>query len=272
MSGFHRASWCSRGKNIRSPSAASRDYIHHRFRLCCDSFLTWIFLCSFPHHFKTIGGTEMADVKQIQQMIPLITCEISLGQYVCELVLGVPVLRRFPLLRGRGAGIPGIGILIHSWYCGIGTSSGDSNYSKSRYAETSTWRAHGTDDINASTVIKHCDERSSVGTRGSCENNGTVGVDTAPRGHESESQSRTSTTNDSTHRVWNFLWFKCLRVVFLVSMYLIWILESRLIRSNNQSRATLWVLETCLIVWLLPLMIILITASLSSNTYNKASW
>ena len=31
------------------------------------------------------------------------------------------------------------------------------------------------------------------------------------------------------------------------------------------------VLETCLIVGLLPLMIILITASLSSNTYNKAS-
>ena len=59
---------------------------------------------------------------------------------------------------------------------------------------------------------------------------------------------------------------------FLVSMYLIWILESRLIRSNNQSSATLWVLETCLIVGLLPLMIILITASLSSNTYNKASW
>ena len=58
---------------------------------------------------------------------------------------------------------------------------------------------------------------------------------------------------------------------FLVSMYLIWILESRLIRSNNQSRATLWVLETCPIVGLLPLMIILITASLSSNTYNKAS-
>ena len=35
---------------------------------------------------------------------------------------------------------------------------------------------------------------------------------------------------------------------FLVSMYLIWILVSRLIRSKNQSRAALWVLETCLIV------------------------
>ena len=38
---------------------------------------------------------------------------------------------------------------------------------------------------------------------------------------------------------------------FLVSVYLIWILGSKLIRSNNQSRATLWVLETCLIVGLL---------------------
>ena len=53
---------------------------------------------------------------------------------------------------------------------------------------------------------------------------------------------------------------------FLVSSNLIWIFG-----SNNQSRATLWVLETCL-VGLLPLMIILITASLSSNTYNKSSW
>ena len=59
---------------------------------------------------------------------------------------------------------------------------------------------------------------------------------------------------------------------FLVSMYLIWILESRLIRSNSQSSATLWVLETCLNAGLLPFMIILITGSLSSNTYSKASW
>ena len=58
----------------------------------------------------------------------------------------------------------------------------------------------------------------------------------------------------------------------ILSMFLIWILGSRLIRSNNQSSATLWYLETCLIVGLLPLIIILISASLSSNTYNKASW
>ena len=58
---------------------------------------------------------------------------------------------------------------------------------------------------------------------------------------------------------------------FLVSMYLIWILGSKLILSNNQSRATLWDLETCLIVGLLPFLIILINASLSSKIFNRAS-
>ena len=33
----------------------------------------------------------MANVEQGQQMIPLITCEVSLDQYVCELVFGVDV-------------------------------------------------------------------------------------------------------------------------------------------------------------------------------------
>ena len=58
---------------------------------------------------------------------------------------------------------------------------------------------------------------------------------------------------------------------FLVSMYLIWISGPKPTQPNNQSRATLWVLETCLIVRPLRFMIILITASLSSNTNNEAS-
>ena len=33
----------------------------------------------------------MADIEQAQQMIPIITCGISFGQYVCELVFGVDV-------------------------------------------------------------------------------------------------------------------------------------------------------------------------------------
>ena len=31
----------------------------------------------------------MANVEQTQKMIPFITCEVSLGQYVYELVLGI---------------------------------------------------------------------------------------------------------------------------------------------------------------------------------------
>ena len=34
----------------------------------------------------------MANVKQTQKMIPFVTCEISLGEHVCELVFGVNVL------------------------------------------------------------------------------------------------------------------------------------------------------------------------------------
>ena len=46
---------------------------------------------------------------------------------------------------------------------------------------------------------------------------------------------------------------------------------STLILSKNQSRATLWVLDTCLIVGLCPWIIILITASLSSKMNSSDS-
>ena len=39
----------------------------------------------FGRRFKTVDGTEMTDVEQTQQMIPFVTCEISLGEHVCEL-------------------------------------------------------------------------------------------------------------------------------------------------------------------------------------------
>ena len=64
--------------------------IFHPLPFCCDSFFTCIFLRSFQHHFKTIVETEMANVAQ--KMIPFITFEIFLGQYVCELFFGVTVL------------------------------------------------------------------------------------------------------------------------------------------------------------------------------------
>ena len=45
----------------------------------------------------------MSNVKQTQKMIPFITCEISLCQYVCELVLGVNVLD-FEVIKSNSVG------------------------------------------------------------------------------------------------------------------------------------------------------------------------
>ena len=66
-------------------------YRETKFIIGFDFAVTLSSPASFRHRFKTIDGTEMADVEQTQKMIPFITCEISLRQYVCELVLGVNV-------------------------------------------------------------------------------------------------------------------------------------------------------------------------------------
>ena len=89
--GFQRAFWCNRGKYVRIPYTVSWYQIHHRLWFCCDSFFTCIFLCSFRHRFETVNGTEMGDVEQTQKIVSLITCEISLCQYVCEFFFGVNV-------------------------------------------------------------------------------------------------------------------------------------------------------------------------------------
>ena len=77
--------------------------------------------------------------------------------------------------------------------------------------------------------------------------------------------------DDSIHHVWNFPLSTCLRFGSWCQCIWYGFFESNLILSNNKSRATLWVLETCLIVRLLPFMIILITASLSSKMHNNTS-
>ena len=53
---------------------------------------------------------------------------------------------------------------------------------------------------------------------------------------------------------------------FLVSTYSIRICGSKLILSNNQSSASLWVLDTCLIVGLRPLVVILVLVGTYSTT------
>ena len=56
----------------------------------------------------------------------------------------------------------------------------------------------------------------------------------------------------------------------LVSIYSMWIFGSKLILSNNESNATLWERDTCLIIGL-PVTIFLINASLSKKV-NHCSW
>ena len=78
----------------------------------------------------------------------------------------------------------------------------------------------------------------------------------------------TNTKDDSIHHVWNFPLSICLRVGSWCQH--IWF-EPWGPNWFCQTTSTLWVRDTCLIVGLLPFMIILITASLSSTTYNEAS-
>ena len=72
------------------------------------------------------------------------------------------------------------------------------------------------------------------------------------------------------HHVWNYFWSICLRVHVWCQCIESVFFKSRLVLLNKQSKATRWVLETCLIVGLGPFIIILITAWLSSKTYNIA--
>ena len=41
------------------------------------------------HYLKTAGRGEIAEIEQMEKTVPLITWEIALCQYVCELVFGV---------------------------------------------------------------------------------------------------------------------------------------------------------------------------------------
>ena len=40
---------------------------------------------------SAVNEAEMANVKQMEKIVPLITCEITFGQHVCELMFGVDV-------------------------------------------------------------------------------------------------------------------------------------------------------------------------------------
>ena len=169
-------------------------------------------------------------------MIPLITCEITLCQYVCELVFGVNV---FDLDLG-----------VPNWF--YQTTNQQQLCGNMSHCETPPFNDHFD---HCFIVFEH------------------IGLDFAVTRSSPEScWDRFAIISEQTVGLkWLILnkhnkWFHSSRVKFplvrmsaswfLVSMYLSWIFRSKLIRSNNQFKATRWVLDTCLIVGLRPFIII----------------
>ena len=69
-----------------------------RFRFCHTSFVSFSFLHPFRHRFgaayqagilSAARIAQMADVEQMKKIIQFVTCEITFGQNVCELMIGV---------------------------------------------------------------------------------------------------------------------------------------------------------------------------------------
>ena len=73
----------------------------------------------------------MADDKQIKKTIPFITCEISLGQYVCKLVFGVNVftldfrVQIVSIKQRIKSNSMGSGYVAHCWACSFSTDNRD---------------------------------------------------------------------------------------------------------------------------------------------------
>ena len=63
-----------------------------RLRLCLQFSSSPVPCCIlFDIVSRQLCGAENATAEQTVKIVPLITCEIALGQYVCELVFGVNI-------------------------------------------------------------------------------------------------------------------------------------------------------------------------------------
>ena len=68
-----------------------RNQVQRRLRFCHKSFFSFFFLHPFRHRFRAAGTAEIANVEQVDKMVPLITRELAHWQCVCELVVGVNI-------------------------------------------------------------------------------------------------------------------------------------------------------------------------------------
>ena len=90
--------WVSPGDLMHSNSALHgercsnmRDQVQRQLRLWHNSLFSCSLLHSFWHLFGTANWAENADIEQTEKIVPFITSEIALCQYVCELVCGVNI-------------------------------------------------------------------------------------------------------------------------------------------------------------------------------------
>ena len=77
---YPQATWRIRTRRCK------RDQVQRRLWLCHYPFFSCSLLHSFRHYFGAACWAENADIEQMEKMVPLITCEIALCQYVCGLV------------------------------------------------------------------------------------------------------------------------------------------------------------------------------------------
>ena len=73
-------------------SISLRDQVQRRSCLCHLFSSPVPSTILFDIVWKAAGGAEITDIEQTEKMVPLITCEIPFGQYVCELMFGVDAL------------------------------------------------------------------------------------------------------------------------------------------------------------------------------------
>ena len=110
--------WWSWRRHERKRSCGQ---IHHGSWFGSDTSFSWFLLSSFCHRCDASSRTKMADIKQRQQMILFITCEIPLCQYVSKLVLGVNIfdlnlgVQIFSIKQPIKSNSVGSGNMSHCW-------------------------------------------------------------------------------------------------------------------------------------------------------------
>ena len=73
------------------PCTASRYQTFHWFRYGGNPFFSSPFLRPYRHCLSAALKAEKTDVEKTWKVVPFITCEVSFGEDICEMVLGINI-------------------------------------------------------------------------------------------------------------------------------------------------------------------------------------